>query len=116
MTLPLKGIKILDFTTLLPGPYATQLLADMGAEVVRVVRVRERGCAHQQLMGLCAGVVRTMVAIAPLHNLERLRASNCTTSCNVEFAHSCAAQRLHNLPFFFCFCFSKILYSRSLGA
>lgn len=36
MTLPLKGIKILDFTTLLPGPYATQLLADMGAEVVRV--------------------------------------------------------------------------------
>jgi len=36
MTLPLKGIKILDFTTLLPGPYATQLLADMGAEVLRV--------------------------------------------------------------------------------
>ncbi|KZY31105.1 carnitine dehydratase [Oleiphilus sp. HI0081] len=36
MSQPLKGIKILDFTTLLPGPYATQLLADMGAEVVRV--------------------------------------------------------------------------------
>jgi len=36
MTLPLKGIKILDFTTLLPGPYATQLLADMGADVLRV--------------------------------------------------------------------------------
>jgi len=36
MTLPLTGIKILDFSTLLPGPYATQLLADMGAEVLRV--------------------------------------------------------------------------------
>jgi len=36
MPLPLEGIKILDFTTLLPGPYATQLLADMGAEVLRV--------------------------------------------------------------------------------
>jgi len=36
MSQPLKGIKILDFSTLLPGPYATQLLADMGAEVLRV--------------------------------------------------------------------------------
>ncbi|PIP80080.1 MAG: carnitine dehydratase [Gammaproteobacteria bacterium CG22_combo_CG10-13_8_21_14_all_40_8] len=33
---PLKNIKILDFTNLLPGPYATMLMADMGAEVVRV--------------------------------------------------------------------------------
>lgn len=29
-------LKILDFTTLLPGPFATMMLADMGAEVVRV--------------------------------------------------------------------------------
>jgi alpha-methylacyl-CoA racemase len=34
---PLQGMKILDFTTLLPGPYATMMLADMGAEVLRVV-------------------------------------------------------------------------------
>ncbi|MBU2234406.1 MAG: CoA transferase [Proteobacteria bacterium] len=34
---PLKGLKILDFTTLLPGPYATMTLADMGAEVLRIV-------------------------------------------------------------------------------
>jgi alpha-methylacyl-CoA racemase len=34
---PLQGLKILDFTTLLPGPYATMMLADMGAEVLRVV-------------------------------------------------------------------------------
>lgn len=36
MSLPLEGLKILDFTTLLPGPYATQILADMGADVLRV--------------------------------------------------------------------------------
>jgi alpha-methylacyl-CoA racemase len=34
---PLKGLRILDFTTLLPGPYATMMLADMGAEVLRVL-------------------------------------------------------------------------------
>ena len=32
----LDGLKILDFTTLLPGPYATLILADMGAEVLKV--------------------------------------------------------------------------------
>ncbi|WP_211829865.1 CaiB/BaiF CoA transferase family protein [Kistimonas asteriae] len=36
MTSPLAGLKVLDFTTLLPGPYATMLLADMGAEVIRI--------------------------------------------------------------------------------
>ncbi len=32
----LEKMRILDLTRLLPGPYATQLLADMGAEVVKV--------------------------------------------------------------------------------
>lgn len=32
----LASLKILDFTTLLPGPYATLLLADLGADVLRV--------------------------------------------------------------------------------
>ncbi len=31
---PLAGLKVLDFTTLLPGPYATMMMADMGAEVL----------------------------------------------------------------------------------
>lgn len=33
---PLSSLKILDFSTLLPGPYATLMLADMGAQVLRV--------------------------------------------------------------------------------
>ncbi len=33
---PLKDLKVLDFTTLLPGPMATLYLADWGAEVLRI--------------------------------------------------------------------------------
>lgn len=32
----LSGLKVLDFSTLLPGPFATMMLADMGADVVKV--------------------------------------------------------------------------------
>jgi alpha-methylacyl-CoA racemase len=37
MSGPLAGLKILDFTTLLPGPFATMNLADLGADVLRVI-------------------------------------------------------------------------------
>lgn len=36
MTDTLRGVRVLDLTRMLAGPYATMLLADMGAEVVKV--------------------------------------------------------------------------------
>lgn len=41
MTGALDGLKVLDFSRFLPGPYCTWLLADMGAEVIRVEHPRE---------------------------------------------------------------------------
>ncbi len=36
MALPLEGLRVLDFSRLLPGPFCSLLLADCGADVIKV--------------------------------------------------------------------------------
>src|SRR5438477_257113 len=53
---PLKGVKVIDMTTVLMGPYATQMLGDYGADVIKVESLdgdvtRQIGPTRRPLMG-----------------------------------------------------------------
>ena len=37
---PLKGIRIIEIASLAPGPFCAMMLADMGAEVIRIDRTQ----------------------------------------------------------------------------
>lgn len=46
MQAPLEGIKILDVSRFLAGPFCSMLLGDMGADVVKVERVGRGDDVH----------------------------------------------------------------------
>src|ERR1700734_3572145 len=61
---PLAGVRVLDLSSVMMGPYATQLLGDMGADVIVVEqavgdknRFMGKG-PHPQLSGIALNLLR----------------------------------------------------------
>ena len=82
---PLSGIRVLDFSTLLPGPMATLLLAEAGAEVIKI----ERPETGEDLRGYEPRFCDTSVSFALLNRGKR--------SLAIDLKAPGAAQRLRPL-------------------
>lgn len=58
---PLAGVRVVDFTELLPGPFLTQCMVDMGAHVIKVERPTVGDSARRLAPGLFRAVNRGKV-------------------------------------------------------
>ncbi len=79
----LKGVRILDFTWVVAGPVATRILADQGAEVIKIERGDENAMS-------VLGPRRTGLQ-GELHRNKRSAAINMTKPRGVELARRLAA-------------------------
>ena len=68
-TMPLAGVRVIDFTQVMMGPVATQMLADYGADVIKIEKPGTGDLSRTSFPDDPAGLVRYCWGDAPLCNL-----------------------------------------------
>jgi len=104
---PLDGIRIIDVTTVLLGPYGTQILGDMGADVIKVEApptgdiARNMGTVRRSGMGgifLNANRNKRSVALDLKHEAAKEMLRRLVATADV-FVHNMRPQAIERLGF-----------------
>ncbi|KAF2204796.1 caib/baif family protein-like protein [Delitschia confertaspora ATCC 74209] len=94
--LPLAGIRVLDMTRVLAGPYCTQILGDLGAEVIKIEHP-VRGDDTRAWGPPYAKYIKGEPADGPGESAYYLAVNRNKKSVGLSFSHPAGVEILHRL-------------------